>query len=75
MGYLRKRVAAPSYAVDQVIFAHDPFAIADDVMQQVENLRLDVDRFGPTPQLLALDIQAIVFELIDQPSSPQTRLS
>ena len=59
--------AAMPHVLNQIVFADHPIAMADHVLQKIENLRLDVDQFGPAPQFLPVDIEGIVFELVDQP--------
>ena len=59
------------HVLDQIVFADDPFAMTDNVLQKVENLRLDIDQFGPTPQFLPINIKGIIFELVDQSGCPR----
>jgi hypothetical protein len=52
--------------LDQIVFADHPFPIPDQIMQKIENLRLNINQLGPAPQFLALNIEGVVRELVDQ---------
>ena len=51
---------------DQVVLADHALAIADEILQKIENLRLDGDKIGSPPQFLPVKIKRIIFEFIDQ---------
>jgi hypothetical protein len=52
--------------LDQVVLTDHAVAVPDDVLQEIEHLRLDSNRLTAAAQFLALDIEAIVFEPVDQ---------
>jgi hypothetical protein len=35
--------------LNQIVFADEPLSIADQVLQKVENLRLNIDQLSPAP--------------------------
>ena len=44
---------------DQIVFAYDAFAVADQVFQEIEDLWLDRDKASPASQLRMLMTTAI----------------
>ena len=62
--------AAMPHVLNQVVFADHSFAITDEVLQKVQYLRLDINQFSPAAQFLPVDIEGIVFELVDQQIAP-----
>jgi hypothetical protein len=55
---------------DEIVLADDAVAVAQQVDQQVEHLRLDRNELRPAAQLAPLDIERVVAELEVHPSSP-----
>ena len=48
--------AAPDFG-KQIILADNPLALADQEAQEIEDLRLDRDDLGATPQLAPVDVE------------------
>src|SRR5882724_10640180 len=55
------RSAAPD-RVEDFVLGNDPIAIANQILKQVENLRLDGDKLACAPQFAPLRIEYAVFE-------------
>lgn len=53
---IRDDAAAP-HAGDQIVAANDAFAVAQEVDEQIEHLRLKRDRSPAAVQLVALDVK------------------
>jgi len=47
---------------DQIVFAYDAFAVADQVFQEIEDLWLDRDKASPASQLTPVAIENEVLE-------------
>jgi hypothetical protein len=50
------------YRIDQLVLAHDTVMVANQMDENVENLRLDRDRLAATTQLVLAEID---FELVE----------
>src|SRR5262249_41745301 len=61
---LRNDAAVPNHS-DQFIIADNPFAIANEMHQNIENLGLDFDRFRTAPALAPVDVESVLVEEID----------
>src|SRR5262245_2680528 len=66
---LRDDAALPD-DVEQLVFADDPVAIANEVNEQIEHLRLDVNIRPGEPQLLPPEVDLEIAEAEDQSSPP-----
>src|SRR5262245_4137690 len=66
---LRDDAALPD-DVEQLVFADDPVAIANEVNEQIEHLRLDVDIRPGEPQLLPREVDLEIAEAEAQRSPP-----
>jgi hypothetical protein len=58
---LRHDAALPN-RIEQFVFADDPVAMSNEVNEQIEHLRLDVDDVASTPQLMARNIDLEIGE-------------
>ena len=63
-GGVRDAAAAPD-RLEQLVLAHHALAMADQVDQEVEHLRLDLDCRTGRPQLAAVRIEGEAVELPD----------
>jgi hypothetical protein len=59
---------------DQVVLGDHAFAVADEVLQKVENLRLDSKEARPAAQLALVGVQNIIFKRIQQLTGPNRHL-
>lgn len=48
---------------NQIVLADDTFAVADQVFQEIEDLRLDGNQVAPAPQFAPVAIENIVGHL------------
>jgi hypothetical protein len=55
---------------EQIVFADDALAIADQVLEDVEDLTLKGDQRVPVPQLAPRRIQREIFKGVDQCTTP-----
>src|SRR5262249_13818348 len=58
---LRDDAALPNH-IEQLVLADDPVAVTNEVNEQIEHLRLDVDDRAGTPQLMARNVDLAVGE-------------
>ena len=49
--------------VEQIILADHPITVVDQVDEQIEDLRSDIDQLGAAPQLAAIHVDRIFTEL------------
>jgi hypothetical protein len=52
-------------AGEQVVVADDAMAIANEMKQDVEDLRFDADRVGASPKLPSVFVEDILVERVD----------
>ena len=71
-GGLRNNAALP-HCGNQIVFAYDSIAVADEVMQQIKNLRLDRNTIFTAQQFLPFGVKRKVFESVDHSGRPATR--
>jgi hypothetical protein len=57
--------ATAPYGADQVILAHNPVALRDQILQDVENLGLDRHEAAASPQFASVGIERVIVEDID----------
>ena len=69
-GGLRNNAALP-HGGNQIVLAYDSIAVADEVMQQIKNLRLDRNTIFTAQQFLPVGIERKVFESVDHSSRPR----
>src|SRR5262245_10811654 len=50
-------------SVEQILLADHPITVADQVDEQIEDLRPDIDQLGAAPQLAAIHVDRISTEL------------
>jgi len=60
----RNHSAVPDRA-DQVVLAYDALAVADEIVKEIENLRLGRDNTGPSPQFAAIGVERKILELVN----------
>jgi len=71
-GRVRNDASMP-YLGKQVVPADDAFAVADQVLQKIKNLRLNGRQSGAAAQLAAVCVERAVFEQIAQFGRPDDR--
>ena len=52
--------------LDQVVLGYYALAVANEIEQKIENLRIDSDEIDAPAPFLPVDINCIIFEFIDQ---------
>ena len=57
---------AVPHVLDQIVLAHHAVTVANEIEPKIENLRIDGDEIGVPAQFLPVDINCVIFELIDQ---------
>jgi hypothetical protein len=62
--------AAIPHCCNEVGAADDPVAVTDEVLQQVEHLRLDRDQLASPPQFSPIRVERMIFEDVDQLRPP-----
>jgi hypothetical protein len=68
----RVRYAAPiPNGLDEVVFADDALPVADQVIEQIENLRRCRHHIRAAPQLAPVGVERVVLEEIPQGTFPQ----
>ena len=70
----RVRYAAPiPNGVNEVVFADDALPVADQVIEQIEDLGRDRDHIGAAIQLAPVGVECVVLEEIAQAANPLMR--
>ena len=60
--------------LDQVVLADDMLPVADQVVQQVEDLRRDRDQFSAATKLAAVSVESAILEEVAQAAVPPSSL-
>ena len=58
--------AAVPYGIDEIVLAHDPFPVADQVIEQVEYLWRNRDDLRPAMELAQAGVECVILEQIPQ---------
>ena len=66
---VRNDPPAPN-ALDQIVLADDPPAVAHQIDEKVEHLRFERYRLGPAAQFASLDIEHVIAKPENHPRSP-----
>jgi hypothetical protein len=61
------------YGGKQIVLADDALTIADEVLEEVEDLRLEGDQRAAAPQLAPCRIQREIFKGVEQCTTPLMR--
>ena len=66
-------IRPPPHRRNEVVLAHHAVTVADQVRQQVKDLRFDRHKHGATPQLTAVGVERVIGEPKGHGISPEDR--